>query len=81
VTSTATARSSPKPPRSRTSTARYEARKRLIEVGLGAKGGSLTAIAPVFAAVAESAVSVLEAEPREPILLSTRASSSTSSVS
>lgn len=48
---------------------RYEARKRLIEVGLGAKGGSLAAIAPVFAAVAESAVSVLEAEPREPILL------------
>jgi len=48
---------------------RYEARKRLVEVGLAAKGGSVAAVAPVFATAADGVISVLEDEPREPILL------------
>jgi tetratricopeptide (TPR) repeat protein len=48
---------------------RYQARKRLIESGLGARGSSLATAGPVFLAVARAALDVLEEEPREPVLL------------
>ena len=48
---------------------RYEARKRLLEVGLTTKGGSIAAVAPALAVVAAAATDVLEIEPREPTLL------------
>ncbi|HEV2062888.1 MAG TPA: glycosyltransferase family 2 protein, partial [Solirubrobacteraceae bacterium] len=48
---------------------RYQARKRLIERGLTAGGSEITAMAPVFAAVALEALDVLDDDPREPLIL------------
>lgn len=48
---------------------RYEARMRLLEAGLAARGTSAGVIAPVFLAVGELAVTLLEQEPREPVIL------------
>lgn len=47
---------------------RYEARVRLLEAGLGARGSSTAVVAPIFAAVATAAVEILEEEPREPVV-------------
>ncbi len=48
---------------------RYEARARLLVTGLAAKGTSPTVVGPVFAAVVDAAIEILEADPREPVLL------------
>lgn len=48
---------------------RWEARKALVAAGLGAEGSALAVIAPVFAAVADAAIALLEEDPREPQLL------------
>jgi glycosyltransferase involved in cell wall biosynthesis len=48
---------------------RYEAQVRLVEEGLAAHGTSASVVAPVFLAVAEEVIALLEAEPREPVLL------------
>ncbi|MBX5441428.1 MAG: glycosyltransferase [Solirubrobacteraceae bacterium] len=50
---------------------RYEARVRLLEAGMAATGTSPNVIAPVFLAVADAAVTMLEEEPREPVILNT----------
>ena len=50
---------------------RYEARVRLLEAGLAAQGTGVNVIAPVFLAVADAAVTLLEEEPREPVILNT----------
>jgi len=47
----------------------WEARKALVHAGLSAQGTALAAVAPVFAAVAEACIELLEADPREPQLL------------
>lgn len=48
---------------------RWEARKELIAAGLGVEGNALAVVAPVFAAVADAAITLLEDDPREPQLL------------
>jgi len=48
---------------------RWQARKALIEAGLGVEGTALAVIAPVFAAVADAALALLHDDPREPQLL------------
>jgi tetratricopeptide (TPR) repeat protein len=48
---------------------RYEARVRLLEAGMQADGTTAAVMAPIFLAVAEEAVKLLEEEPREPVLL------------
>ena len=48
---------------------RYEARIRLLEAGLQADGTTAAVVAPIFLAVAEEAVKLLEEEPREPVIL------------
>jgi tetratricopeptide (TPR) repeat protein len=48
---------------------RYEARKHLLEAGLGTDGREVEAMAAVFAAVARAALDVLGDEPREPLIL------------
>ncbi len=48
---------------------RYEAVKRLVETGLQTGGTALTAMGPVFAAVARGALDALSDDPREPRLL------------
>jgi glycosyltransferase involved in cell wall biosynthesis len=48
---------------------RYQARRRLLEAGLGISTANFARVAPIFAAVALEAVTVLEENPREPILL------------
>jgi glycosyltransferase involved in cell wall biosynthesis len=45
---------------------RHEARLGLLDAGLSAPGTKVSVIAPVFAAVAEAAVVLLEENPREP---------------
>lgn len=47
---------------------RYEARVRLLEAGLAARGETAAAVGPVFAAVALAAIELLEDEPREPLI-------------
>ncbi len=47
---------------------RHEARLGLLEAGLRAPGTTVSAVAPVFAAVAAAGVELLEAEPREPTI-------------
>ena len=48
---------------------RYEARLRLLEAGMQADGVTAGVVAPIFLAVAEEAIGLLEAEPREPVIL------------
>jgi glycosyltransferase involved in cell wall biosynthesis len=48
---------------------RYQARKRLLETGLAARGSSVATAGPVFLAVARAALTVLEEDPCEPSLL------------
>jgi glycosyltransferase involved in cell wall biosynthesis len=48
---------------------RWQARSALVRVGLGVQGNAPAVIAPVFAAVADAAVTLLEENPREPLLL------------
>ncbi len=48
---------------------RHEARVRLLDAGMQADGATAAVVAPVFLAVAEEAVRLLEDEPREPVLL------------
>ncbi len=48
---------------------RFQARRMLIECGLAARASSAVHIAPLFCAIAASAVEVLEENPREPHLL------------
>ena len=48
---------------------RYEARMRLLEAGLGVKGRTAAAVGPAFAAVADAALRLLDAEPREPAVV------------
>jgi tetratricopeptide (TPR) repeat protein len=48
---------------------RYEARTGLLEAGLGFPGTKVSVIAPIFAAVAEATVLLLEEEPREPYIV------------
>ncbi len=48
---------------------RYEARVRLLEAGMQVEGTAVAVVAPVFLAVAEEAITLLEDEPREPVLL------------
>ncbi|WP_259313393.1 glycosyltransferase [Capillimicrobium parvum] len=48
---------------------RYEARMRLLEAGLGVKGRTPAAVGPAFAAVADAALRLLDAEPREPAVV------------
>ncbi|HEU4658576.1 MAG TPA: glycosyltransferase [Capillimicrobium sp.] len=47
---------------------RYEARVKLLEAGLAARGTNAAAIGPVFAAVADAALELLEENPREPVV-------------
>jgi glycosyltransferase involved in cell wall biosynthesis len=47
---------------------RHQARLALLEAGLGAPGTAVQVIAPVFAAVADAAVALLEEQPREPTI-------------
>jgi glycosyltransferase involved in cell wall biosynthesis/Flp pilus assembly protein TadD len=45
---------------------RHQAQLGLLDAGLSAPGTKVSVIAPIFAAVAESAVALLEQDPREP---------------
>jgi tetratricopeptide (TPR) repeat protein len=47
---------------------RYEARVKLLEAGLAARGTNPTVVGPIFAAVAREGLSLLEQEPREPVI-------------
>ncbi|HEV3001115.1 MAG TPA: glycosyltransferase [Solirubrobacteraceae bacterium] len=48
---------------------RHQARRGLIEAGLAAGGRELNAMGLVFAAIARETLDVLDADPREPVLL------------
>ncbi|WP_372788446.1 glycosyltransferase [Paraconexibacter sp.] len=48
---------------------RWQARKALVQAGLGVQGTALGVVAPVFAAVADACLELLEQDPREPQLL------------
>src|SRR2546425_785275 len=55
--------SAPAPPR------RYAARKELLQAGLAAPRGTIQQVASVFVAVATEALTILDEQPSEPLLL------------